>query len=402
MAGRLMQPMETRGLRHILNAAFALTFAIPALIFVYNAVRFSLLEETVVMVSFAAILVFSLIGFILLRRTVDRIISLAVEARVAVHEGGSEPANGRNELKTIAETFQKLVSRLEESTGELGRRVTELASLKELTDICAKAPDFRLISESVIETLMVTTDAESGVMFSVLNEGKTLAIETLRGIDRSRISQWTTEKNATAFGNALGETGVLTGRNFSRETGFNPSIDGTFSGPFIVKAISARGKTIGVLGLFRGDAGKTFSEPECDYVATALGQIAFAFDNTELIRELRQSCDELKAAQGKIIELERVAAIREVIVTISDRINNPLTVIRGHAELIRRKNPGLDASITASLNAILESCASCTTVMRKLHAIEKPISVEYAGGDTRMIHVEPSDIPADGDISPLT
>ena len=401
MVSRLIQPLEARSLRHTLNTVFALTFAIPALIFFYNAMRFALMDETIVMLSFAGILAFALFGFIIMRRTTDRIAALSRVAEHTISDPERESASGCNELRTITETFQKLISRLEENTVELGRRVAEIASLKELTDISTKAIDFRLLSGVVTEKLMVTTDAESGVMFSAADDGKTLTVETVRGIDGCCISHETIDTGSTAFGAALRGNGPLMGADLSGEPGFNPPVDGVFSGPFIAKSITARGKTIGVLGLFRGKSKKAFGDPDRDYILTALGQIAFAFDNAELIRELKQSCDKLKAAQEKLIELERVTAIQETAVTISDRINNPLTVIKGHAELIRRTHPDLDPDIMVSLDSILKSCASCIAVMRKLHAIEKPVSIEYAGSGTRMIDVDSSEpSPAEDGNSP--
>jgi signal transduction histidine kinase len=373
MAFLCVQSIQSRSLRNVLYAAFALTFAIPLLIYFSIAVRFDILDEPDTKLSFAGILLFSLFGFILLRKMVDHIIGISREAS-NIERLGEEAASGEhNELKKIAETFHKLIARLEESTFNLGRRVAELASLKELTDICSHSADIHLLASDILEKLMSTTDAGSGIFLTTRNEGKSLILETVRGIDETFIPSREMETGSTLFGHSLGENRVLMGNDPRLIPGYNPETDHFFSGPYIVKAITARGKTIGILGLFRNDGARPFGSPELDYISTALCQIAFAFENAELIHELKESLNHLKAVQGKLLHLERVAAVHEIVVSLSDKINNPLTVIQGHAELLKRNPEGLGEKITQSVDSILESCARCAEIMHGLRLIQIPL-----------------------------
>ncbi len=393
MAPLFTKSLNARSIRNVLNASFGLMFAIPLLIFFYNVVRFSLLDHLIIKVSFAGILIFSLLGFIILRKMTDRIAEICIETeRFSLEKGVIEKdiagQGEQNELKQIAEVFQKLVARFEESAASLGKRVSELASLKELADISSKAADFNQLSGIVLEKLMITTGAESGIMLSTADEGRKLVVEAVRRINESLIPHRELAVEQTAFGRILGENKVFVGDDFSQAPGFNREFDSVFSGPFLAKAITARGSTIGILGLSRGKHGKSFGNPELDYISTALGQIAFAFDNAELIRELKASYEELKETQGKLIQYERVAAIHQTVVTLSDKINSPLTVIQGHAELMRRNASDSDERTARSLDAILESCGRCAEIMRKLYAIRKPETIDYAGGGDRMINID--------------
>jgi signal transduction histidine kinase len=217
---------------------------------------------------------------------------------------------------------------------------------------------------------MITTDAGSGVFLSVVNEGRRLALKAVRGIDESQLSFHDMEAEATLFGRFPGENRVLMGNDPTQLPGYNPEFDRFFSGPFIIKAIAARGRTIGVLGLFRNNSTRPFASPELDYISTALGQVAFAFDNAQLIHELKESLANLKEVQAKLIYYERVAAVHEIVVSLSDKINNPLTVIQGHAELLKRHYGDTEEKSSQSVNSILESCARCADIMRRLRSIE--------------------------------
>jgi signal transduction histidine kinase len=105
--------------------------------------------------------------------------------------------------------------------------------------------------------------------------------------------------------------------------------------------------------------------------------------------------------QEKLINYERVAAIHQTVVTLSDRINNPLTIIQGHAELLRKDIPDDDGRVVRSLDAILQSCQRCGEIMRKLREIQEPKVVEYAGTGLRMIDVERTNGGMDPDSPPL-
>ncbi len=390
MLSHIQISLETRSLRNILNAAFALIFAIPFLIFFYNVVRFDLLDHDIIRISFLGFLAFAMLGFVILRRIMDRIIELTVAAESAAGVGETASTGEHNELQRIAETFHKLMSRLEENTSNLGRRVAELAALKELSEMSTKSADLDHLFGIVLEKLMVTTDTVSGIMFSISAEGKTMRIESARGIEDSSIPQHDLFPKDTISGRVLGETRLLVTGDPSAEEGYNPAVDSVFCGPFIARAITARGRTIGVLTLSRGKNGKPFTDSELDYISTVLGQVAFSFDNAELIRELRDSYAELKEMQEKLINYERVAAIHQTVVTLSDRINNPLTIIQGHTELLRKDFSGGDEHVLRSLDAILNSCCRCGDIMRQLREIQDPAVVEYAGTGLQMIDVNKS------------
>jgi len=127
-----------------------------------------------------------------------------------------------------------------------------------------------------------------------------------------------------------------------------------------------------------------------EYISTALGQIAFALDNAQLIRELKDSYDELEKVQQKLITHERAAAINQTVVTLNDKINNPLTVIQGHVELIQENFSIDDEKFDQSLELIQKSIQKCKKIMSKLQKIREPVVKLYADIGTSMIDIDSS------------
>ncbi|GAG13965.1 unnamed protein product, partial [marine sediment metagenome] len=123
-------------------------------------------------------------------------------------------------------------------------------------------------------------------------------------------------------------------------------------------------------------------------LTTALTQIAFALDNAQLLREMKEVYNELKETQQKLVDYERTSAINQTVVTLSDKINSPLTVIQGHTEIIR-KNTGPDnPKILRSLDLIEESISKCNKIIKKLSEINEYSVTDYPGGETKMIDIE--------------
>ena len=390
MSLNIFKSIETRSLRAVIPVVFALIFTIPLLIFFHCVIYYGLLHHRLIQLSFVVYFTFSLLGYMLLRQIIDRVIELSTAIMPINHDTSVEVTfHEENELEKIASTFQKLVEKLEENTVNLGKRVKELGSLSELTEISSKIIDIKQLYGTVLEKLMITTDAKFGIIMSVSSDCKRLKPEAARGINELMISKDEIDINSSISGRVFNENLTLVCDDPAKEEGFNPANDAAFEGgPFIAKTIKARGNSTGVINLSRGKNGKKFEDSEVDYITTALTQIAFALDNAQLLQEIKEAYNELKETQQKLVDYERASAINQTVVTLSDKINTPLTVIQGHTEIIR-KNTGPDnPKIFRSLDLIEESISRCIKVMKKLSEINEYSVTDYPGGETKMIDIE--------------
>ena len=386
-----IKSFKAQSLRKILFTAFALIFTLPLLIFFYIAEHFNLLSEQLIHISIIGFLVFSLMGFILLRQIIDQIIHITTGSENLL--GDKNSTNSRqegNELFHLTKTFETLASTMKENTEKLSSRIDELSSLRELSEFISKSVDYHQLFEKVLEKLMVTTNSSLGMMLSLSDDKKTLTVEATRGIDKISVNRQSFDADKTIAGSVLTGSMTLISNDAASETAYNPEIDGMFTGPFIAKAVTARGRIIGVLNLSRGVGDKPYGRTEIDYITTALGQIASALDNAELIHELKASNDKLREMQKKLVTFERAAAVNQTVVTLSDQINSPLMVIQGHAELIKKRFETSDSPVMKSLDAIGEASKKCVDIMNKLRNIREPAVKDYSNDGTKMIDIEQS------------
>lgn len=90
-----------------------------------------------------------------------------------------------------------------------------------------------------------------------------------------------------------------------------------------------------------------------------------------------------RAAEAELARSRWLAGIGETTIAIEHEINNPLSALLGHAELLLMDD-GLSVEQTESLRIIQEQASRIADVVRRLARLKNPQSVEYLAG-SRML-----------------
>jgi DNA-binding response OmpR family regulator len=94
-----------------------------------------------------------------------------------------------------------------------------------------------------------------------------------------------------------------------------------------------------------------------------------------------------RAAEEELARSRWLAGIGETTIAIEHEINNPLSALLGHAELLLMEE-GLSTDQTDSLRIIQEQAGRIADVVRRLARLKNPQSVEYLSG-SRMLDLGP-------------
>lgn len=102
--------------------------------------------------------------------------------------------------------------------------------------------------------------------------------------------------------------------------------------------LTVQERTIGVIDVSTRTS-RLFTDEEISFFMTLASHAAVAIENARLYEQARAQVEKLRDTQERLVESERRAAIGELVAGLAHEINNPLTAIVGHSQLLLETMP---------------------------------------------------------------
>ena len=323
------------------------------------------------LVLFAALCLAALAGTFLARRMVVPIQALRAGA---ARLGGGDlsqriSVNTGDELEALADQFNDMAGRLEESytglekkvelrTRELAQSVGELRALGEVTQAVNSTVDLETVLTTIVAKATQLSSTEAGAIYVFDDAGQEFRLRATYGLDDAAVAE-IRDRHIRIGETAIGEAAVRRMPLQIPDIQDNPSttldiiVRAGFRALLIVPLLGAD-KIVGALVVRRRQPGE-FSKGTIEMLQTFGAQSVLAIQNARLFesveartRELAKSLDELRTAQDRLVQTEKLASLGQLTAGIAHEIKNPLNFVNNFSsvsvELIDELRQALDGS----------------------------------------------------------
>jgi len=354
------------GLREAASIVFALAALLPLLLTVLALHRsgalWSFEAEAMVLVALAT----AVIGFIVFRVMVDRVVRLAGslvgagEAVVRDADSALVPGIGRvTEIGQIGTAFARMLDDLRGSTERLEDLVFKLGALNEVVELAARVPNMQQLLALVLERTMRTVRAATGSIMLLDRKRGTLRVVAARGDD----------------GDVSVGAEVPLGEGVAGKVAQLGELQLAEAGRLVCLPIRVEDRVTGVIKLAKGDASlldpRAFSAMDVQFLSTLIAHVAYALENARLLEDsrsttqrLQQVVEELRTAQTRLVEGETVRALGQMASGMAHHLNNLLAVVSGRLQLLLMRSQ--DVAVRKPLETAQRAVGDAAEVVRRV------------------------------------
>jgi len=144
--------------------------------------------------------------------------------------------------------------------------------------------------------------------------------------------------------------------------------------------LRARGAVVGALEI--GDVrGRIFTADEVHLAQAFADRAVLSSENARLYAELEARLRQLETSQEQLLQAGKLAALGQLVSGVAHEINNPLTVISGHAQMLSRRLT--DRDLKRQLEKILDGATRAAKIVQNLQTFGRPRPRDVAWIDLR-------------------
>jgi GAF domain-containing protein len=244
----------------------------------------------------------------------------------------------------IAIENTRLLTELHQRTDDLGRSVGELRALGEVSQAVNSTLDLQTVLETIVAKAVQLSSTDAGAIYVFDDAQQDFHLRATYGMDQDVIAALRDARLDAGDRNVaeiLAEREVLQSADLSQ--GEITQVDRIVVGAGYRSRLTApliRGDDIvGMLVVRRRTPG-SFPQNTVDLIKTFAAQSAVAIQNARLFenvetrtRELAKSLQDLRTAQDRLIQTEKLASLGQLTAGIAHEIKNPLNFVNNFSSL---------------------------------------------------------------------
>ena len=241
----------------------------------------------------------------------------------------------------LAETFAdqaaiaienvRLLDELRQRTNELGRSVEEMRALGEVSQAVNSTLDLETVLSTIVANAVQLSGTEAGAIYVFDDQQREFRLRATYGMDRDLIDALAHADmsiNEPNIALILAERDVIQVADL-RDEAPNAINEITLRAGFRARLIAPlmRGEDVVGLLVVRRRAPGAFSKNTVDLIKTFAAQSAVAIENARLFHDVETSLQDLRTAQDRLVQTEKLASLGQLTAGIAHEIKNPLNFV---------------------------------------------------------------------------
>jgi GAF domain-containing protein len=262
----------------------------------------------------------------------------------------------------------RLLDALRRRTDELGRSVEELRALGEVSQAVNSTLDLETVLSTIVAKSVQLSGTEAGAIYVFDNRERKFNLRATYGMDRELIDALT---HADMGVNEPNIALILAGRELIQVADLKEEAPSdlneiTLRAGYRARLVAPliRGEDVVGLLVVRRKTPGAFPPNTVDLIKTFAAQSAVAIENAHLFHNVGASLRDLRTAQDRLVQTEKLASLGQLTAGIAHEIKNPLNFVNNFSavsvELIDELREALggahlDSKLRAEISEIADT-----------------------------------------------
>jgi len=281
--------LKHRSLYYKLNLIFGLFFLFPIVGFIFFSIKYDMLDDQYLPFFFLGILIFSFIGFNILKNLFDKIakISETLSTNYISNISDNDLPSGTDELHAIVNSFTTIERQFNNTFKQLEKKASDISILKELSELCYVTFDPEEILYVTLERALLLTNSDLGSVLTFGKAGaKSFVVKATVGLGKFVKSGDRIDFDTSIAKYAVINKSPLVVDDIEKDKRFGRANMAHYgSKSFICMPIKTSKEIIGVLTISSRNKNRVYTNNDIDVLTPLLSNAAFTYENLRLIKE---------------------------------------------------------------------------------------------------------------------
>ena len=225
----------------------------------------------------------------------------------------------------------RLLDALRERTDELGRSVEELRALGEVSQAVNSTLDLETVLSTIVAKAVQLSGTEAGAIYVFDDLQREFRLRATYGMDQELIEALTHQRIGLDEPNvvqalAQGEPVQVADLREGAPSAASEVVQRAGFRAVLVAPLLRGEEIVGMLVVRRRTPG-AFPQSTIDLIKTFAAQSAVAIENARLFKDVETSLKDLRTAQDRLVQTEKLASLGQLTAGIAHEIKNPLNFV---------------------------------------------------------------------------